>query len=82
MQMLGTEKECEEYKILIAMKDKDDKHSAQFSCHPYPIDMDEEEKLFADLKMTRKDMLKFCSPEEDKPGQSFYHFSLTFEAVK
>jgi hypothetical protein len=80
MQMLGSQKECEAYKISIAMKDKKGQCSLQFSDHPKPIDMDEEEKNEVGLKMTEKEMMKFCKPLEQ--GKSQYQFTLTFEAVR
>jgi hypothetical protein len=82
MQMLGSKEDCLEYKISISMKDGNDLHSVNFSGHPSPIDMDEEDKKRAGLVIEETSMLKFCTPMEGKPSRSQYKIVLEFIVLK
>ena len=75
VQMLGTKAECLKHKVVIEVKDEMDTCSLAFGGHPFPVDMDEEEKEDAGLIIRSKDIEKFCHPKEGQPDK--YRFRVT-----
>jgi hypothetical protein len=80
MQMLGSKEDCMKYKVNISMEDEN--NSVNFCGHPFPIDMNEEEKEYAGLVIGETAMLKFCTPMGGKPSKSKYKIELGFIVLK
>ena len=81
VQMLGTGPECLKYKVRMSFKDKDGHELFSHHDHPFPIHMEEEDKVDGGLIITTKNLRNAGSPHGPDVKQVSLLIQIEFEEI-